>query len=76
MGQFAKLLSRRLRVLKGLVHECAGVLAVPFERATCQLERHDRVHEALLGPVVQVAHHPAALFVGGGDDPRSGSREV
>ena len=39
-------------------------------------QRHDRVDQALLGSVVQVAHDPPAFLVGGRHDPRPRRRQL
>ena len=75
MGEFAHLVVRGFRVLERLVDQRGRILE-PLELAACELERHDRVHEARLRPVVQITHRPAALLVGGGHDPSSGGGEV
>ena len=53
-----------------------AVLVIILERAACQLQRDDRVDQALLGPVVQIANHPSALLVGRRHDPRPRRRQV
>ena len=47
-----------------------GIFLFVLEGALCQLQRDDRVDQALLGPVVQIANHPSALLVGRRHDPR------
>jgi hypothetical protein len=62
---------RALGLVEPLGHERgAGGLRVP-ERPARQLERDHGVDEALLRPVVQIAHHSPALLVGRRDDPRA-----
>jgi hypothetical protein len=41
-----------------------------------QLERDDRVHQPLLGAVVQIPHHPAAGLVSGGEHTRPRGQEL
>jgi hypothetical protein len=68
--QLAQLIGRLLRVVECLVHERGGRVLVVLERSTGQLQRNNGVDETLLRPVVEVAYHPPAFFVGGGHDPR------
>jgi hypothetical protein len=49
-------------------HERPGVLRVAVERAERELQREDRVHEALLRAIVQVAHHAAPSLVAGREE--------
>lgn len=44
--------------------------------ATRQLERKDRVDEARLCPVVQIAAHSPALLISGGHDPGARCRKL
>ena len=53
-----------LRLLECLVHERLGRCAVVLDCLARELECHDRVHQPLLGSVVQVADDPPALVVG------------
>ncbi len=76
VGELAHLFVRGFRVRERLVHQRGRILSIPLELAACELQRHDRVHEARLRPVVQVTHHPAALLVGSGHDPSSGGGEI
>jgi signal transduction histidine kinase len=59
-----------------LIDQCYRVLGVSPERPTGQLQRHRRLHEPLLCPVVQVAHHAAALVIGGRDEAGAGGGEL
>ncbi len=45
-------------------------------RAPRELERDDGVDEPLLGAVVEVAHDPSALLVGGGEHARAGGLDL
>jgi hypothetical protein len=67
--QLAHLRRRPLRVIARLVKQDARALAPLLERLPCEVERDDRVDEALLGAVVQVAHDATAFLVRGGHDP-------
>ena len=74
MCELAELLDGVARVRERVGDEPAqfgwGVVA-----GVCELKGHDRVDEALLGAVVEVAHDAAALLVGGLDEPRAGGGE-
>jgi hypothetical protein len=60
-----------LGLIEGLVDQRARVSLAATQRVSGQLERHDRVHQALLCAVVQVAHHSPACVVGLREKPRS-----
>ena len=76
MRELAQLLVGALRLLERLADERARLPRLTFERLLRQLERDHRVDEALLGSVVQVAHDPPPLLVGGRHDPRARGGEL
>ena len=51
-------------------------LAAVLQRPLRELQRDDRVHEALLSPVVEVAHDAPPRFVARADQPRSRGRQL
>ena len=61
--QLAQLRVAALRVLERLVDERSGLSVLLSERLLSELERDDRVHQALLCAVVQIAHDAAAGLV-------------
>jgi hypothetical protein len=76
VGELAQLDVRALRLLERLADEGRRALLLVLERPARQLERDDRVDEALLGSVVEIADDTPPLVVGGGDDPRAGRGEL
>ena len=75
LRQLPHLRDRLLGVLERFVDQLRG-RPVVGERAARELERDDRVHEPLLGAVVQVPLDPPARLVGGLDDPAPRCREL
>jgi hypothetical protein len=57
-------------VVECLGHERRRSVILAPEGAVREFERDDRVHEALLCAVMQVANHAPALLVGRRHDPR------
>jgi len=76
VSELSQLASRELGVVERLGDRCVRRRLAITERAGRELEREDRMDEALLRAVVQVADHAPALLVGGGDNPRPRSRQV
>ena len=70
MRQLAQLDVRLLRLAERLGHESGGALPLGLERPARQLQRDDRMDEALLGSVVKITNHPPPLLVGRRHDPR------
>ena len=75
LRQLPRLRDRLVSVLERFVDQLRR-RPVVGQRAARELERDDRVHEPLLGAVVQVALDPAARIVGGLDDPAPRCREL
>ena len=70
-GEFAELGEGGLRVGRRLVQaELRRRMEVVAEARSCQANGEGQGHEALLGPVVEVAFDPLSFGVPGGDDPR------
>ncbi len=76
MGKLPQLRIALPRVLERLANERRCLFVARLERLLSERERDDRVHQSLLRAVVQIAHHAAALLVGGGDDPGLGRGEI
>ena len=76
LRQLAQLGDGLLRVIERLCHELGRGPAAGVQPLLRQFQRHDRVDEALLGPVMQIADNSAPLLVGGRHEPRSGRREL
>ena len=53
-----------LCLLERLVHERLGPCAAVYDGLLREFERHDRVHQPLLGAVVEIADGLPALAVG------------
>ena len=68
MGQLAQLGVALLRVVERLAEQRPRLLGLPAQRALRELERDDRVDQALLGAVVEVANDPPARLVARGQD--------
>ena len=66
---------RPLGLGEGLGQERRGVIAL-LERPVRQLQRDNRVDEALLRPVVQIPNHPSPLLIGRRHDPRTRRRQA
>ena len=69
--ELAQLRVAALGVIERLVDQRLRVCLAATQRGPGQLERDDRVHQALLCAVVQVAHHSPARVVGLGEQARS-----
>ena len=68
MHQLTQLLARALRVVQRLADQrLRGRIALALRPAR-ELERDDRMDQALLSPVVEIPDHAPALLVGRGDD--------
>jgi hypothetical protein len=68
--ELAQLDVRPLRLPEGLGHELRRHRVALLQRHARQLQRHDRVDQALLRPVEEIPHQPAPLLVRGGREPR------
>ena len=70
MSELAELVGGALCVVERLAHQRRRVTGVTFQLPPGELERDHGVDEALLRPIVQVAHYPPPLLVTRGHDPR------
>ena len=61
MRELAQLGGCVLSMIERLGHESGRGVGVLGKGPARQLQRDDRVHEALLRPVVQIANHPPPL---------------
>ena len=76
VGEIAQLRVGALGMLERLVEELDRRPGGIAEAAPRELQRDERVHEALLGSVVQVALEASARLVGSGDDACAGGGEL
>ena len=76
VGQLAQLGVALLRVVERLGEQRLRLLASVAERPLRELERDDRVDQALLGAVVEVADDPPARLVARGEHARAGRGEL
>ena len=76
VGELAQLGVRALCLLDCLAHELGRKFIVRLERLVRVLQSHDGHYQALLGSVVQVAHHAPALVVGRRHDASTGRRHL
>ena len=74
--QLAELLVPLLDRVERLADERFRLRIVVLKRSLGELERHDGVHEPLLGAVVEVADHAAAGLVAGDEQTRSRGEEL
>src|SRR6186997_1918939 len=58
-------------MFEGLGHQRRRLLVTRLVCGSGELERDDRVHQSLLGPVVKIANDPLALLLAGGHDTRA-----
>ena len=70
MRELAQLGGCLLSLVERLGHERRRLVVPLLERLARQLQRDDRLHQALLRSVVQIAYHPPPLLVARRHDPR------
>ena len=70
MGQFPQLLNGALHVVGHLAEQLGGDVGIIGGHVPRQPQVHRQRDQVLLGSVVQVALHPAALGVTARHDPR------
>jgi hypothetical protein len=76
VGELAQLFGRAFGLVECLGHKRRPSVLLVLERPARQFERDDRVDQALLRAVVQIANHPLALLVGRRHDPCSRRRQI
>jgi hypothetical protein len=74
--QVAELAVALLRMSERLAQQRLELAVVVSRRFLSQLERHDRVHQALLCAVVKITHHSSASVVGRREQARPRSDEL